>query len=64
MERLTKWEGRNPDGSPRAVLAKHDGLFYDILQPALAKLARYEDMEEFMEQNIRDELNGYHDTIS
>ncbi len=44
--RYTKWEGINPDGSPHAVLVKHDGLFAEILQPALAKLAKYEDMEE------------------
>lgn len=45
-ERLTRWEGRDPDGSPRAVLVRRDGLFYDCLQPALRKLAQYEDMEE------------------
>lgn len=62
--RLTKWEGRNADGTPRAVLIKRDGLFYDILQPALAKLARYEDIEEFMTQSIRDDIKGNHNTIS
>ena len=46
MERLTKWEGFNVDGTPRAVLVKREGLFADILQPALAKLASYEDAEE------------------
>ena len=45
-ERLTKWWGENPDGSPRAVLAKHEGPFADILQEALSKLAKYEDQEE------------------
>lgn len=64
MARLTKWEGFNPDGSPRAVLVKRDGLFDNILQPALAKLAQYEDMEEFMAQNIRDELMGHHDILN
>lgn len=43
--RLTRWEGRDEDG-PRAVLVKHDGPFAPILQEALRKLARYEDMEE------------------
>lgn len=46
MERLTKWEGCNSDGTPKAELVKHDGPFAPILQEALAKLARYEDMEE------------------
>lgn len=45
-ERLTKWEGRNPDGTPRVVLTKRDGLFAEILQEALRKLAKYEDEEE------------------
>lgn len=45
-DRLTKWEGRNPDGTPRAVLVKHDGLFAEILQEALRKLALFEDEEE------------------
>ena len=43
--RLTRWEGRDDDG-PRAVLVKRDGPFAPILQEALRKLARYEDMEE------------------
>lgn len=47
-ERCTKWEGFNEDGTPRAVLAKRDGPFADILQPALVKLARYEDLEEVL----------------
>ncbi len=45
-ERLTRWEGRDSDGTPRAVLAKRDGSWVDNLQEALRKLARYEDMEE------------------
>ena len=43
--RLTKWEGLDADG-PRAVLVKRDGPFAPILQEALRKLARYEDVEE------------------
>lgn len=46
MDRLTKWEGCNSDGTPKAELVKHDGPFAPILQEALAKLARYEDAEE------------------
>ena len=45
--RLTRWEGRDEDG-PRAVLVKRDGPFAPILQEALRKLARYEDMEEHL----------------
>ena len=45
-ERLTRWEGRDPDGTPRAVLVKHEGPFAEILQEALRKLAKYEDKEE------------------
>ena len=45
-DRLTRWEGHNPDGSPRAVLVAHDGPFAEILQPALAKLADFEDLAE------------------
>ena len=45
-ERLTRWEGRDPDGTPRAVLAKRDGPFAPILQEALRKLARFEDEED------------------
>lgn len=48
MGRLTKWEGINVDGTPRAVLVQREGLFCDILQPALVKLAQYEDWEELM----------------
>ena len=44
-ERLTAWEGHNVDGTPRAVIAKRDGLFPDLLQPILKKLAEYEDAE-------------------
>ena len=43
--RLTKWEGRDEDG-PRAVLIQREGPFAKILQPALRKLARFEDEEE------------------
>lgn len=45
-DRLTKWEGHDPDGTPRAVLAKRDGNWGDIFQAALRKLAKFEDMEE------------------
>ena len=48
--RLTKWEGVNEDGSPRAILAEHNGLFPDILQAALLKLAYYEDCEESLSE--------------
>ena len=46
MARLTKWEGCNSDGSPKAELVKREGSFAVILQEALSKLAKYEDMEE------------------
>lgn len=46
MARLTKWEGSFSDGTPKAELVKHDGPFAPILREALAKLARYEDIEE------------------
>lgn len=49
-ERLTRWEGRDPDGTPRAVLVKRDGPFAPILQEALRKLARFEDEEERREK--------------
>ena len=45
-ERLTKWEGRDPDGAPRAVLAKRDGSWNENIQAALRKLAEFEDQEE------------------
>ena len=45
-ERLTKWEGRDSDGTPRAVLAKRDGSWNDNIQAALRKLAELEDQEE------------------
>ena len=45
-ERLTKWEGRDPDGTPRAVLAKRDGSWNENIQAALRKLAELEDQEE------------------
>lgn len=40
-ERLTKWEGHDPDGTPRAVLAKRDGNWNDNIQAALRKLAEF-----------------------
>lgn len=43
MERLTKWEGHDPDGTPRAVLAKRDGNWNDNIQEALRRLAIFED---------------------
>lgn len=46
MERLTKWEGINPDGTPRAVLAKRDGNWNDNIREVLRKLADYEDILE------------------
>ena len=45
-ERLTKWEGRDPDGTPRAVLAKREGSWVQNMDEALRKLARFEDEEE------------------
>ena len=45
-DRLTKWEGRDPDGTPRAVLAKRDGSWNENIQAALRKLAELEDQEE------------------
>ena len=44
-ERLAKWEGHDPDGTPRAVLAKRDGNWNDNIQAALRKLAEFEDHE-------------------
>lgn len=41
MERLTKLEGCNSDGTPKAELVKRDGPFAPILQEVLAKLARH-----------------------
>ena len=46
MERLTKWEGIDEDGRKRAVFTNRTPLFDDMLQPALRKLALYEDAEE------------------
>ncbi len=46
MDRLTKWEGINADGTPRAVLVKRDGNWNDNIQEALRKLADYEDILE------------------
>lgn len=54
-ERLTKWEGQDPDGTPRAVLAKRDGNWNDNIQTALRKLAQFEDME--------DEVHKYYDSV-
>lgn len=51
-ERLTAWEGHNVDGTPRAVIAKRDGLFPDLLQPILKKLAEYEDAEAHPEHTF------------
>lgn len=44
--RLTKWEGHDTDGTPRAVLAKRDGSWVENMQEALRKLAKLEDEEE------------------
>lgn len=49
MERLTKWEGHDPDGTPRAVLAKRDGNWNDNIQEALRNLAQREDIDEILE---------------
>lgn len=51
-DRLTRWEGRDENG-PRAVLSK-EGRFPDILQEALRKLAEYEDLENYVD----DQLSG------
>lgn len=53
--RLTKWEGIWHDGKPCADLVQHDGLWAEILQPALRKLARYEDEEERHATQLRKE---------
>lgn len=50
-ERLTKWEGRDPDGTPRAVLANRDGNWNDNIQTALRKLAQFEDAEDEAHKN-------------
>ena len=52
MERLTKWEGINPDGTPHAVLAKRDGNWNDNIQEALRKLAQREDIDEILEPSV------------
>lgn len=44
--RLTRWEGRDQDGTPRAVLINRDGNWNDNIQAALRKLAQFEDAEE------------------
>lgn len=51
--RLTKWEGIWHDGKPCADLVQQDGLWAEILQPALRKLAHYEDMEEQNAEQLR-----------
>lgn len=45
-ERLTKWEGQDPDGTPRAVLAKREGSWIHNMDEAMRKLALLEDKEE------------------
>ena len=45
-ERLTKWQGWDPDGKRRAALARREGSWPENYQAALRKLARYEDAEE------------------
>ncbi len=45
-EGLTKGEGRDPEGTARAVLAKRDGSWNENIQAALRKLAELEDQEE------------------
>lgn len=55
MERLTKWEGHDPDGKPRAVLAKRDGNWNDNIQEALRKLANWEDCEEALAASFEEE---------
>ena len=45
-ERLTRWSGQDPDGTPRAVLAKREGSWTENMQEALRKLARLEDKAE------------------
>ena len=52
--RLTKWEGIWHDGKPCADLVQHDGLWAEILQPALRKLAMYEDEEERHAEQLRE----------
>ena len=44
--RTTKWEGNDPDGTPRAVLAKREGSWVKNMDEALFKLAKFEDAEE------------------
>lgn len=53
--RLTRWEGQDPDGTPRAVLTKRDGNWNDNIQAALRKLAQFEDVE--------DEVHRYYDSV-
>ncbi len=53
QERLTRWEGQDPDGRPRAVLAKREGPWIRNMDEALRKLARLEDEEETEARNDR-----------
>ena len=45
-ERLTKWEGQDPDGAPRAVLVRNDRTWIENMDEAMRKLAMHEDKEE------------------
>ena len=45
-DRLTKWEGKDSEGNPRAVLAKREGSWVKNMDEALFKLALLEDKEE------------------
>lgn len=56
MDRLTKYEGYDPDGTPSVVMAHHDGNFSDNLQAVLRKLAAYEDAET--EEGVADGRRG------
>lgn len=58
MERMTKWEGLNPGGTPRAVLAKRDGNWNDNIQAALRQLAQIEDILEAEEPSWLAHLSG------
>ena len=51
--RLTKWEGVDQDGAPRAVLVKREGSWIRNMDEALRKLARLEDEEERRADDIR-----------
>ena len=45
-DRLTKWEGKDSEGNPRAVLAKREGSWIHNMDEAMRKLAMFEDKEE------------------